>query len=223
MEEKENRVTNRVREMEIDCRTEGPNVVEDIKKIMTTYANETSNEVGEKVYNHLSDKYSTSLWYVIANYPWMEKEKPVYSTNNYTRRFEVFDFKGKNVIAYSFDHNDVAMSKFDGCTNQLAYLYWHIHVQNPPTFNEWRNDRFSNRNEQCGNAKEIHTRFRNIDGNADLTIEVISHENPFNNAQNWRNPRNCDFWKRVYCYSRSSSKAYYYDIYIFPGGKSTRY
>ena len=219
MEVKESGVTNRVREMELDCRTEGQNVVDDVKRIMAIYANETSNQVSKRIYDHLSDKYNTSLWYVIANRPWMEKEKPVFS--NYRRRVEVFDFQGKSVIAYSFDHNDMAMSISDGCQDKLKELYWHVNVQNPPTFNEWRNDRLSNRNERCGSAKEIYNHLRNIDGmNADHIIEVVPHEDPLYNSR--MHSSNCDFRKRVHCFSRNRLKDYYYDIFIFPGGKSSR-
>lgn len=219
MEEKETKVTNRVRETELTCRSEGQNVIEDIKKIMATYANETSNQVSERVYDHLSDKYNTSLWYVVANRPWMEKEKPVFS--NYSRRVEVFDFHGKNVIAYSFDHNDMAMGLNVGCQDKLKGLYWHTNVQNPPTFNEWRNDRSSNRNERCGSAKEIYNHLRKIDGmNADDIIEVIPTEDHLYNSR--VHSSNCDFRKRVYCFSRYRMKDYYYDIFIFPGGKSNR-
>lgn len=131
MGEKEKLVIKRVRDIELDCRKESKNVVQDITRILKLYSNETCKEIGNRLYDHLSIKYDTRVWHVTTVALWEENLKKSFfssTTSSNIQRVEVFDTDvKKNVIAYSFDRNDMAASGDSG-HRQFLNLYYQMNV-----------------------------------------------------------------------------------------------
>jgi len=202
MVEKETLVIKRVRDIELDCRNESKNVFLDIAKIVRLYSNETAKEVNQRLYDHLSTKYDTSLWYVITSTLWKENLKKSFfsSTSSNIRRFEVFDTEVEtNVVAYSFDRNDMVASG-DG-HRQLSHLYSQMNIRDPILWNTTL----------ANGCSDIANAF-----NKDKISGFILNAIPNKLCSHLGSSNIAEFVHHVYCKPSSLE----YSLFILPGGKS---
>lgn len=202
MGEKESLVIKRVRDIELDCRNESKNVFQDIAKIVRFYSNETAKEVNQRLYDHLSIKYDTSLWYVITSTLWRENLKKSFfsSTSSNIRRVEVFDAEVEtNVVAYSFDRNDMA-ANVDG-HRQLSHLYNQMNIRDPIL---WNTTLVSGCSDIANAIKK------------EKIAGFILNAIPNKLCSSLGSSNIVDFVHHVYCKPSSME----YSLYIFPGEKS---
>jgi len=137
--------------------------------------------IGKRIYDHLRDKYSTSMWYVIGSVPLHRSEKPAFSA--YHRRWDVADYSaevGRRLTVYSFDRNDMTMSG-NACHPVLNDFYSNV-MRQSPGFRELDLNHTSFVDD-CKSAQQISSDIRKhiVKDGQDFIIDVIPHHGKVNN------------------------------------------